>query len=292
MARRTPTLAGQREVLYALQIAALVALGIFILERVAEFLSRIQTLVVIVVGAILFAYAVSPAVGRLERLVPRPIAIGIVYVVLVAVFAALTIYVVPTLNDSVMQFAGDLDRSRGRFEAQAAALPVVERLPSALRDAIVHAPDRLVTLLSNFGAQVASRMVVFALSAASLAAIAIVIPVLSIYLLLDAGRLKRALLWLLPAPARLPAARVVRELDGMLGDFVRGQLLVAAIVGVMVTTLLLVLHVPYALLIGVLASYGLFLYLFYSVYNILMLAVVGIVALGLLIALFTRRRVA
>lgn len=45
-----------------------------------------------------------------------------------------------------------------------------------------------------------------------------------------------------------------------------------------------------ALLIGVLASYGLFLYLFYTVYSILLLALAGVAALGILIALFSRRR--
>jgi len=45
-----------------------------------------------------------------------------------------------------------------------------------------------------------------------------------------------------------------------------------------------------ALLIGVVASYALFLYLFYTVYGVLLLALAGVVALGLLIMLFTRRR--
>jgi len=44
-----------------------------------------------------------------------------------------------------------------------------------------------------------------------------------------------------------------------------------------------------ALLIGVAASYALFLYLFYTVYSALLLALAGVVALGLLIILFTRR---
>ena len=47
-----------------------------------------------------------------------------------------------------------------------------------------------------------------------------------------------------------------------------------------------------ALLIGVIASYALFLYLFYSVYSVLLLGLAGVVALGLLIVLFSRRRTA
>lgn len=47
-----------------------------------------------------------------------------------------------------------------------------------------------------------------------------------------------------------------------------------------------------ALLIGVVASYALFLYLFYAVYSVLLLALAGVVMLGLLIVLLTRRRTA
>lgn len=45
-----------------------------------------------------------------------------------------------------------------------------------------------------------------------------------------------------------------------------------------------------ALLIGVLASFGLYLYLFRSVYGILGIALAAIASLGILIALFSRRR--
>ena len=46
------------------------------------------------------------------------------------------------------------------------------------------------------------------------------------------------------------------------------------------------------LLIGVLASFGLYLYLFWSAYGVLGAALAAIAALGILIALFSRRRVA
>jgi hypothetical protein len=45
----------------------------------------------------------------------------------------------------------------------------------------------------------------------------------------------------------------------------------------------------FGLLVGVLASYFLFLYLFFTIYSVLTLALAGIAAVALLIALFTRR---
>ncbi len=45
-----------------------------------------------------------------------------------------------------------------------------------------------------------------------------------------------------------------------------------------------------ALLIGVIASYALFLYLFASIYGLLLMGLAGIVTLGILIALFSRRK--
>jgi len=53
------------------------------------------------------------------------------------------------------------------------------------------------------------------------------------------------------SPRHRPAMlRLLDEIDNVLGGFVRGQLIVAAIVGTLATIALLILQVPYALLIG------------------------------------------
>ena len=58
----------------------------------------------------------------------------------------------------------------------------------------------------------------------------------------------------MPAGWRPKALAILSDLNNVLGSFVRGQLLDGAIVGALIWLLLTITHVPYALLIGVLAG--------------------------------------
>jgi predicted PurR-regulated permease PerM len=92
------------------------------------------------------------------------------------------------------------------------------------------------------------------LSIVSILALFIVIPVVAGYMTAESRAIRRSLLGYLPRKARLRAARIIHDLDRVVGGFIRGQLVVAAIVGTLVTLLLLGLHVPYAPLIGLVAG--------------------------------------
>ena len=249
-----PGLPGQRYVIYALQIAGLIAAVIYALSNLAAFLSRIQSFVFIAVAAIFLSYAVAPAVDRLGRTLPKRLAIAGVYVAMVATLVVAGIVILPSLAESAAHIRADIPDAVHAYHVEAGRLPLVDALPARLRNAVVNAPERGAATLADFGTGAATSLVAFGFSAASFVAFVIVVPVLSIYLLLEADTIRRAALRVTPSSARLPAARLVREIDTMLGSFIRGQLTVAAIVGVMMTLLLLLLHVKYALLIGVLAG--------------------------------------
>lgn len=49
---------------------------------------------------------------------------------------------------------------------------------------------------------------------------------------------------------------LLADIDGVIGGFIRGQLIVALFVGVLITLALLFLRVPYAYLFGLLAFFG------------------------------------
>ncbi len=248
------TFPAQPQIVYALQIAGLAAATVYVLSKVANFLGRIETFVAIGVAAVFFAYAIAPAVAWLSRSYPKRLAIAVVYVAMVSLLCLAGAVVVPGLMASAAQLKADLPSAIAAYHAQVASVPLIAELPPKLHNAVVNAPERAGAALGNFGVEAASGVVAFGISAASLAAFVIVVPVLAIYLLLEIDTIRRAALRLTPPPMRLPAARLIREIDSMLGSFIRGQLTVAAIVGVLVTLLLLALHVPYALLIGVLAG--------------------------------------
>ncbi|MGH7755804.1 MAG: AI-2E family transporter [Vulcanimicrobiaceae bacterium] len=244
----------QPQVIYALEIAALVSFSIFILGSIDVFFNRIGTLVAIVIGAMFFAYAVSPAVVWLEHRVARPTAIAIVYCSLVGALAIALVVVVPIFVNDLSALGDDMSKASASYQQQTVNMPLVARLPLTLRNDVVHAPERIATAIAGLGTAAATAIFGFALSAAAIVALIIVVPVLAIYFLTEVNSIRRHVLGWIPPAARLPAARVGREIDTIIGGFIRGQFIVATVVGTLITVLLLILHVKYALLIGVFAG--------------------------------------
>ena len=132
--------------------------------------------------------------------------------------------------------------------------PLIARLPSSLRVYIAALPAQLVTLAQQYGGQAASRVLSLVLSTVSVLATLVVIPVLSVYLIMEAPALVEGFIAFFPPRARPKALAVMKDLDGVLGGFIRGQLLVGATIGTAITIALLILHVKYAVLIGVAAG--------------------------------------
>ena len=91
-------------------------------------------------------------------------------------------------------------------------------------------------------------------SAFALIATVVVIPIVSIYLMIEAPDLLRGLMRLVPPRARPATSRVLHDLDRVLGGFIRGQVIVGLVIGTTITVVLLLMHVRYAVLIGVVAG--------------------------------------
>jgi predicted PurR-regulated permease PerM len=69
-------------------------------------------------------------------------------------------------------------------------------------------------------------------------------------MLAESGQTKRFIARIVPPDRRDDALSLLEDIDGVIGGFVRGQLLVALAVAVLAIIALAVLHVPYALIIG------------------------------------------
>jgi len=128
------------------------------------------------------------------------------------------------------------------------------KLPGDVRSYIVGLPDQAVQFLSTYGIVVVQRTFNVLLSTVSLALSLIIVPILAAYLLFDSPQLKRAALGFVPERARPKTLAIAADLDKAIGAFVRGQVLDGAIVAVMIAVMLYLMHVPYALLIGVTAG--------------------------------------
>jgi predicted PurR-regulated permease PerM len=247
---------GERRVTYALKILVVIALSIYLTVGVLNFFAAISTTGLLLVGSIFFAYLIYPLVRRLNERVSLGWSIAIVYVTIALFLVVTVLLIVPPLVDQsqklAQQFPGIVNKAQD--ELANPTNPLLRRIPVASRDYLARLPGQLGSFVQTYGIDAAQKTFTIVLSAVSVVATVIIVPVLSAYMLIDAGNTRRQVLGLVPAKHRRKAEAIVDDLDKVVGGFIRGQLIDGAIVGAMIGTMLAIMHVPYALLIGVAAG--------------------------------------
>ncbi|MCL4378818.1 MAG: AI-2E family transporter [Actinobacteria bacterium] len=79
-------------------------------------------------------------------------------------------------------------------------------------------------------------------------------PILGFYILRDTDIIVRTFLKIIPRRFKLQTATVLNKINNVFGKYVRGQLIISLIVGVMCTIVLLILRVDFAVLLGFIAG--------------------------------------
>lgn len=204
--------------------------------------------------AAFFAYLLNPAVCYLQlRGLGRPVSILVIYALVFGSLAMAGANGIPLLIRELESFGRELPLMVGKGEE---FLQFVQSqyqkslLPFSLRIALDNALLTVQMDAQHFIAELVNGLIGIVSHAIGL----LITPILAFYLLNDWYDIREKLLQLLPARWRQEWLLTCRDIDRVLSGVIRGQLTVALIVGVLVTTGLELLHVPYALLIGILAG--------------------------------------
>lgn len=248
----------ERRVTYALKVLLLIVVALYLGGMIVGFLSRIASVVYVLIGAIFFAYLIYPVVERLSRRMPRVAALLTVYLAIVALLVLAAWLIVPRISTDVTTLAHNYPQIVTQINRYVndPNNPVLSRLPQSIRSEVVKLPDEMITWVRVHGAEAAGHVLSILLSTAAVFATFIIIPLLAAYLLLDVDRLRNSILLVVPASRWATALSFIQDVDRVIGGFIRGQLIVAACVGIMLTIALLILHVPYAFLLGLAAALG------------------------------------
>lgn len=200
-------------------------------------------------GALL-AYLLAPWMHRLEgRGVERSRAILILYLLIGGGLSLLGMALFPPFFLEGARLLADLPRLFHRIEDwirhahgfyRHALLPAPLR--QALDGAVLSAQHRLEHLL---------RQVLHSLFGLLPALLNLILaPILAYYLLLEAPSLRRLLFSLVPPEEGESFARMLWEMDRVVGGFIRGQILVALFVGGFSALEFWLLGIPYNLFLG------------------------------------------
>ncbi|WP_210366947.1 AI-2E family transporter [Bacillus sp. REN3] len=120
------------------------------------------------------------------------------------------------------------------------------RWPAGVHERIEDGINGLEQKLDRFLAKTMTFLMDIANSLITIA----IIPFIAFYMLKDFKSMKRAVWYLTPKKWRQPGAKFLHEVDKSLGSYIRGQLLVCLIIGVLSSMFFWIAGIKYPLLLG------------------------------------------
>jgi len=201
-------------------------------------------------GAI--AYFIDPAADRLERAgLSRVAATALITVAGVLIFVALSLSVIPALINQMIdliEIAPQLLRDLQDF--------ISRRFPSLLDQ-----NSNLRMILTSLGETIRSQSVTVlsgvvgsAMSLVNIGIIMVIVPVVSVYMLLDWDRMIARIDELLPREHAPLIRSLAGEIDATLASFVRGMGMVCLILGTYYAVALMLVGLQFGLVVGFIAG--------------------------------------
>jgi putative heme transporter len=223
-------------------VVVAVALGAYLLYE-------LRLLLILVFLAILLSAGLYGVARFLERFLPRILAVFVTYVLLVGLFVLVLFLIFPPLVRQVIEFVDDLPALADRLRESAIEfIDTVTGQPGTGEDLI----DNLTEGAQGAAPEVGSLLSV-PLTLASILTNALVVVFLSALMLIERDRARGWVLEFVDERDREAVIGVSRNALLRLGAYVRGQLLVMAIIGFGSTLGMWVLGVPFAVPLGALS---------------------------------------
>ncbi|MBV1897513.1 MAG: AI-2E family transporter [Rhodobacteraceae bacterium] len=198
------------------------------------------------------AYFVDPLADRLERAgLTRMTATAVITFLAIIVFVIVVLLIVPTLVSQTLgliEVMPQLTRDLQAFLIK--SFPSLLDENSTLRQTLISIGE---TIRAQ-GAEVLNTLIGSALKVVNLLVFFVVVPVITIYLLLDWDRMIARIDQLLPREHAPVIRRLASEIDATLASFIRGMGTVCLILGAYYAIALMLVGLQFGLVVGFIAG--------------------------------------
>ncbi len=206
-----------------------------------------------VIAGIVIAYVLEGLVGRLNVFgIPRPVAVGIVYIGFV-VFVISTLFIVfPVLYNQLTQMVQQIPALLHRGQLELAQLP--DYYPELISVDLV--PEIIATIrtqLTDFGQRLVSISLASAVSIITWMVYLILLPILIFFFVKDKKKILDYLIRFLPRDHEL-AAKIWGNVDIQIANYVRGKFWEILIVWGVTFVAFYILDLNYAMLLSFLVG--------------------------------------
>jgi predicted PurR-regulated permease PerM len=218
---------------------------------------RTQVLLAPVVVSVAIIYLLNPLVTRLAaRRVPRLLGTGLAYVIMVGAIVALGFLVVPSISSQAAELTEDFPNIYADSTRQ-----IEDLIERAGFNAELWSYEELTEFVNDPGNQDQFFNVAYdrlgAVTSGVFEAVLVffIAPAIAFYVLIDLPRVRRETMELIPESNREEVAHVSRQLGTAVGGFMRGQLFVALVVGVMMSFGFWLIGLDFWLIVGMIGGF-------------------------------------
>ncbi|SMY08517.1 AI-2E family transporter [Flavimaricola marinus] len=198
------------------------------------------------------AYCLDPIADRLERMgLSRTMSVVVITLVALLIFVLLVLLVIPTLISQAGQLVNVAPELFQRLQSWLTTqFPSVMEEGSPIRDQIA----AIGQAIQARGGELINSVLTSALGVINVLVLAIIVPVVTFYLLLDWDRMIARIDELLPRDHAPTLRHLASQIDATLASFIRGQGLVCLILGTYYAVALMLVGLNFGLVIGAVAG--------------------------------------
>ncbi len=224
----------------------------------------LRGVILLLVLAVFFAYLLAPLVefacrpfpvrGRVY-VMPRALAIGVVYLLIIGALALAAALLLPQLDTQITQFAQEapsyLDLARSRALGWTTSYEEY-RLPATVRDAINKSATRAVGIAGTYVTEGVGNVLIQLLGFLPWL---MLIPILAFFLLKDSASFRAIALQTLPQGRwRWRGRELLQDINTTLAVYIRAQLIACLLIGTVCTIGFSLIGVRYALVLGIISG--------------------------------------
>ncbi|MGD9677243.1 MAG: AI-2E family transporter [Vulcanibacillus sp.] len=237
-------------ILLLIAILLIAKLG-FILEYIVIFLKSIFLPFII---ALVIAYLLNPLVTILNgnNRIPRSIAVLLIYIIF---FGSITIILINAMPKLITEVKGLIEYFPNMFEKLNNWFVDLRnnssnQLPGTFQESINLAINNIETKITKGF----SDIILYIGNTINILITIVLVPFITFYLLVDYQVLEKTIITFVPKKERKKFIRIARDIDEALGNYIRGQLIVCLIIGILAYIGYLIIKLPYALVFAVIVA--------------------------------------
>ena len=238
----------RRDILICIICAGIIIVAAW--NLVNQFIDAIMLLLL----SMAVAFLITPVVNALEKLkIPRVLGALLTYIVVIAAIGAVMYALVFSLIDQVRLFSNTIVTFVGNIPENFNAVYnylVQQGIPASNINAAI---TQIQLQAQNFASAAASNAVNILVLISNLFVNIVVVIVMSFYLTVDGKRIRNNIMNAVPRRMRSPTLLFEDALNRVVGNYIRGQLTLAVLIGIMVTLVCMLNGLgQFALIFGVL----------------------------------------